>query len=105
MSDFVKTEDMAEALPAADGPPKNQEAYDRARAMGWSAPEPSNNQPDNGAEAQPAEGDYVEEGWMHQAQKYEWSEEYGDVGPKIPELEAQLFNKATHVQKGDLFAK
>jgi ATP-dependent RNA helicase DDX3X len=106
MSDFVKTEDMAEALPAVNGPPKDQEAYDRAREKGWSAPEPTTNYPaENGAEAQPTESPFVEQDWMHSAAKYEWNEEFGDVGPKIPELEAQLFNPELKPQKGNLFEK
>lgn len=30
--------------------------------------------------------------WGHKAGRYEWNEEYGDVAPRIPELEKQLFN-------------
>jgi ATP-dependent RNA helicase DDX3X len=29
--------------------------------------------------------------WAHKAAKYEWKDEYGDVGPEIPELEEELF--------------
>jgi len=29
----------------------------------------------------------------HNAARYEWDDEYGDVGPRVPELEAQLFNR------------
>jgi ATP-dependent RNA helicase DDX3X len=30
--------------------------------------------------------------WACSAAKYEWLDEYGDVAPRIPELEAQLFD-------------
>jgi ATP-dependent RNA helicase DDX3X len=30
--------------------------------------------------------------WASSAVKYEWLEEYGEVAPRIPELEAQLFD-------------
>jgi ATP-dependent RNA helicase DDX3X len=30
--------------------------------------------------------------WASSAAKYEWLDEYGDVAPRIPELEAQLFD-------------
>lgn len=30
--------------------------------------------------------------WAGSAKRYEWSDEYGDVGPKNEELEKQLFN-------------
>lgn len=32
-------------------------------------------------------------GWAHNAVRYEWNDDYGDVGPAIPALEAQLFNR------------
>lgn len=110
MSDFVKTDDMAAALPATNGtgPVKDKEAYDRARAQGWAAPEPTSYPADNVADSQPMDGEFVDnpmEQWMHSAEKYEWKEEYGDVGPEIPELEAQLFNKNHKPQKGNLFEK
>ena len=33
--------------------------------------------------------------WASAAAKYEWDEDYGDVGPENPELEAQLFDDDT----------
>lgn len=39
-------------------------------------------------------------GWAHNAARYEWADEYGDVGPAVPELEAQLFNRATITTQG-----
>ena len=32
-----------------------------------------------------------DQGWGCNARPYEWKDEYGDVGPKFPELELELF--------------
>lgn len=32
-----------------------------------------------------------DQGWGCNARSYEWKDEYGDVGPKFPELELELF--------------
>lgn len=37
----------------------------------------------------------------HNAARYEWSDEYGDIGPRVPELEEQLFNKKGISSAGD----
>ena len=42
--------------------------------------------------------------WASEAVKYEWKDEYGDVGPAFPELEAQLFG-GSHVVAGLNFKK
>jgi len=93
---------MAQALddttnaPSASGPTKNQEAHDLAREKGWVDPQPYNYE---AAAAGPnatvaGDGDVSDSSvpqWAHNAARYEWLEEYGDVGPKVPELENQLF--------------
>ncbi|TGO48122.1 hypothetical protein BOTNAR_0491g00020 [Botryotinia narcissicola] len=39
--------------------------------------------------------------WASSGAVYEWNEEYGDVGPKFPDLEEQLFGKNNnHVRQG-----
>ena len=38
--------------------------------------------------------------WAGDAKKYEWSEEYGDIGPAIPELEHMLFNSTFMNRRG-----
>lgn len=38
--------------------------------------------------------------WYSTAAKYEWSDDYGDVGPSIPELEEQLFDRHTKTMEG-----
>ena len=107
-----ETGEMADSLPAVTnggGPPKDQAAYDLARSKGWSVPVPDNNGAvDKVADSQPADGEFINDAeaeWAHAAEKYEWKEDYGDVGPPLPALEAQLFNNEYKMQKGNLFEK
>lgn len=43
--------------------------------------------------------------WAANARRYEWSDEYGDVGPSDEELERMLFRDSERVEAGDHFAK
>ncbi|KAG9231263.1 putative ATP-dependent RNA helicase ded1 [Amylocarpus encephaloides] len=43
--------------------------------------------------------------WSGNAAVYEWSEEYGDIGPVFPALEKQLFGSEFHVKAGIEFEK
>jgi ATP-dependent RNA helicase DDX3X len=43
--------------------------------------------------------------WASNSARYEWNDEYGDVGPAIPELERQLFGSEEHVRTGIQFDK
>lgn len=48
-----------------------------------------------------APGDVLQdEGWASNAVVYEYSDEFGDVGPAHPELEKQLFGSDVHVTTG-----
>ncbi|ETN38149.1 uncharacterized protein HMPREF1541_07773 [Cyphellophora europaea CBS 101466] len=110
------TADMASALPqvtngtkaGANGPIKDQQAFDKAREQGWVAPEAynydtsANKVANNIADSQPTPGEqYNAPKWAHEAAKYEWRDEYGDVGPKFKELEDQLFHGQHIMRKGD----
>jgi ATP-dependent RNA helicase DDX3X len=53
----------------------------------------------------PGEGASSVRDWASNAAKYEWSDEYGDVGPHFPELEKQLFGSEYHVRAGIQFEK
>lgn len=85
----------------------NIEAASLARSKGWAPPEtydyskyvapvgpaagpaaPVAEQSEIGGEP-PAAADLPK--WAGNAAKYEWRDEYGDVGPEIPELEEMLF--------------
>ncbi|ETI27608.1 hypothetical protein G647_00057 [Cladophialophora carrionii CBS 160.54] len=111
---------LADVTPPANGtatpagPPKNEEALKAARDAGWVLPiahnytskVPVNALNGDESEAQPdaapaAEAEGVEDtpksryhtsNWSHDAAKYEWSEEFGDVGPRDEKLEKELFH-------------
>lgn len=73
------------------GPVKNEEAHALARDKGWVEPQEYDYNVYNASLNAAAPGDVVVGDWSHNAEKYEWKEEYGDVGPPSEKLEAQLF--------------
>ena len=108
------TSGMASALPEASNPNANGAAVklsgDELREKGWAQPQAfdySADAPQPGEEALTKPDGEVQEvsGWAHDAAKYEWSEEYGDVGPRIPELEKQLFQSEFINRRGIKFDK
>jgi ATP-dependent RNA helicase DDX3X len=44
-------------------------------------------------------------GWASNAAIYDWDDDFGDVGPRHPELEKQLFGSDNHVRMGIQFEK
>lgn len=104
---------MASALPEATKPTTNGTTKltgEQLREAGWSEPQAfdyanADAKPSDAAPLAPAEGTEEVPGWAHNAAKYEWSEEYGDVGPEIPELEAQLFQSEFLNRRGVKFDK
>lgn len=46
-------------------------------------------------------GDASAVDWAGAAAKYEWSDEYGEVGPEVPELERTLFGGEFQMRRGD----
>jgi ATP-dependent RNA helicase DDX3X len=39
--------------------------------------------------------------WFSKAARYEWSDEYGDVAPRLPELEKELFSDLYITTQGE----
>ncbi|KAL1968112.1 hypothetical protein VTN77DRAFT_2242 [Rasamsonia byssochlamydoides] len=79
----------------------NAEAAALAREKGWvppqeynyakyTTPAPPNEQASEASEGH--HGDLENPGWAANAAKYEWREEYGDIGPPNPQLECMLFH-------------
>jgi ATP-dependent RNA helicase DDX3X len=101
--------DIANGASSSDVPGRDMEAFKKARQHGWIAPTPFSyaSASDNVADQSPTDKGnnhaYVEPQWAHEAAKYEWKEEYGDVGPKVPELEDQLFRNEQINRRGDMF--
>ncbi|KAL1973839.1 hypothetical protein VTN31DRAFT_5399 [Thermomyces dupontii] len=83
------TSEMADALPevtnAGTTGRTNAETAALIREKGWAAPE----QYDYARYSAPNAIKHPE--WASNAAKYEWKDEYGDVGPADPELEEMLF--------------
>lgn len=105
MSSF-DTKSLAEALPAANSKQTPQEhgwvdktAYDYAT---YNKTNKDINDAAESGEATPeGENDFPEpEAWAGNASVYEWDDEYGDVGPRHPELEQMLFG-AERVRRGN----
>lgn len=96
----------------APGPPRDEEKHRQAREAGWVEPQAYNYAAASarpGDQTAPSSLDQIAPEdmpqWMHKAAKYEWKEEYGDVGPEVPELEAQLFKGDFRTRQGQFFDK
>lgn len=92
------------------GPPRDEEKFKLAREKGWVQPTAYNytaQAPPNGTDSAntPTAMDSGMPLWMSKAVKYDWKEEYGDVGDAIPELEAELFGSEFRTKKGIRFDK
>lgn len=93
------TKDMDDALPEVkqDMAPVSrldQEAATVARDKGWVQPEKYNYGRFLGPNSGNVGGDNSSSEdlpWASDARKYEWKEEYGEVGPSDEELEKMLF--------------
>lgn len=89
----------------------NEEAVKRVRDANWTEPQKFDYAAYNAASQDRAqasasvEGDNDLPAWAANAVKYEWSEEYGDVGPAHKELEDMLFGGEHVMKKGDEFSK
>ena len=119
-TDGFNTEELSSALkdvtniPSGGVAVKDEAAHQRARDKGWVAPQGFDYDTYNAPLGQARQGNeggeaVTDAGWNHGAERYEWkteyNDEYGDVGPPIPELENQLFRSAFIMRKGIKFDK
>ena len=86
-------------------PAKNEEAYALARDKGWVQPQGFDYDAYNTSSKVTGTDQIIKDDWLHNAEKYEWKEEYGDVGPPSSELEAQLFRSEFINRQGLKFDK
>jgi len=86
-------------------PDKNEEAHALARDKGWAEPQEFDYDAYNAFGKGTGTDQVVKGDWSHNAEKYEWKEEYGDVGPPSAELEAQLFRSEFINRQGLKFDK
>jgi ATP-dependent RNA helicase DDX3X len=111
------TKDMAEALPTAKPSSEILVTQNTVAALkknpqeaGWVEKQPYDYDTYNKSSKElldegVAPGGLGAQDWASNAAKYEWDEEYGDVGPAFPELEAQLFGGEFRMRTGIEFSK
>jgi ATP-dependent RNA helicase DDX3X len=105
------TADMSNALADttdAHNKESNTQAGDsaaRAREQGWAEPEKYNYSAYNASGREATDSTLELTDWASNAAKYEWKDEFGDIGPPHPELERQLFHEGTGTHSGILFQK
>jgi ATP-dependent RNA helicase DDX3X len=105
MADTFATDEMQGALHdiSNDAISKNAEAFATPREKGWAEPS-SYDYEEYGKEAKDATVlDPTMPMWGHNAEKYEWKEDYGDVGPPNEQLEAQLYHSEFITRQGIKF--
>lgn len=95
---------MAQALTDVTNQPVTAEPIEQVQTshgLSWVKPQPYNYE---SATAQGASGTADgEPTWAHKFARYEWKDEYGDVGPEIPELEQELFHNEYTSRRGIKF--
>ena len=74
----------------------------KARQLGWVEPLPFNYEGLTAIRGRSIEDLSL---WGHGAAKYEWNDEYGDVGPPVPALEAELFGSEFRNRQGHKLSK
>lgn len=89
---------------------RDEEAAARCRELGWAEPAKYDYETYNAGQKPREEREAAEQGkdlpaWAANAQKYEWSDEFGDVGPRHEELENMLFNSEHINRTGIAFDK
>lgn len=100
---------------ATAGNPRNQDSARLAREAGWVEPTPfdytttvptgSGFSGPNDSTEEAQESVHKSTTWAHDANKYEWQNSYGEVGPRNEGLEKELFH-GEHINRvGDKFDK
>ncbi|KAJ3525590.1 hypothetical protein NM208_g11576 [Fusarium decemcellulare] len=100
MSDTWNTDALGDALPTSGEAPNGHISTQNGHAQNGHTQNGQTESSDasNGKWTQPQAFDYTalasqntEQSWGCNARSYDWKDEYGDVGPKYPELELELF--------------
>lgn len=106
MSNSEAAFDMNEMADAIDPQENmNAEAAALAREKGWAEPQRYDYSIYT-ASGQPGDDSTTPySAWASNATKYEWKDDYGDVGPRNEELEKMLFRDEYTNRAGDMFKK
>ncbi|MCJ1465446.1 hypothetical protein MMC07_004064 [Pseudocyphellaria aurata] len=108
MSDPGVLDDVTNALKKTSV--SNEDAVTHPRDLGWAEPLKYDYEAYNASSKPREERAAIEEAknlppWAANAQKYEWSDEFGDVGPRHDALEEILFNNEYINRTGIAFDK
>lgn len=109
--DSFDVTDMSNALKEVtnEQPNKKTEAAAIAREKGWAEPEGYDYTKYNTVEPLETLAEDTEQGqlpeWAANAAKYEWSDEFGDIGPANVKLEEMLFRNEYINRTGLKFEK
>lgn len=99
--------DMTSLLGKTSLTTNNAAAIGRVKEANWNPPEKFNYDAynaDSKEKREAAEAVQEAPAWAANAVKYEWSEDYGDVGPEYEELEHALFGDENQMKVGDAFS-
>ena len=103
---------LADITNKVNGIKVNEEALKRVRDAQWAEPEKYdyetyNAPPKDQRSAAPAESGEADDVpvWAGNATRYEWKDEYGEVGPEHPALEKMLFKSEWQMEKGNEFSR
>ncbi len=99
---------LAEVTEAMAGATVTEDTAKRSREHGWVEPQKYDYESYNAGtreEREAIETAHEVPAWASNAMKYEWRDEYGDVGPEHPELENELFKDENKMQSGIEFEK
>lgn len=106
MTDFgdnASLADVTNKMASTNVNARDEAAIGRVKEANWSAPEKFNYDSYNADSKEKREAvEAVQDvpAWAANAVKYEWSDEYGDVGPEFAELENILFGDVHQVKAG-----
>ncbi|OCL04821.1 DEAD/DEAH box RNA helicase [Glonium stellatum] len=77
-------------------------ALRRAKEKGWTEPVPYNYSATGARDSPEDASSHPDATWLSDAVRYEWCDEYGEVGPVNTELEQKLFRSEQSVKAGAL---
>lgn len=100
--------DVTNSMQSANLNAGNADAVERGKASGFIEPSKFDYDAynaDSSDKRKALEATHEAPVWAANATRYEWEDEYGDVGPEFKELEVMLFGDEDHVRAGDRFGK
>ncbi len=105
MAETFATDEMQGALDDISNnvTAKNADAVATAREKGWAEPSSYDYEEYRKESNDATVANSTVTAWGHNAQKYEWKEEYGEVGPRNEDLEQMLYHSEFITRQGIKF--